>query len=77
VTYRAEILHAEFAGELPLDLGDVYCAFAGNENVVNPNRDDYAEVGVDIETGIRIGVSEADFDEKFMELYIPDSRRLF
>jgi hypothetical protein len=62
---------------LTLDFHNVLPVFAGNEQVIDPNRDVDAAFGVDVEAGFRIGSDETDFDEDGVYLQVPNSRRLF
>ena len=71
-----EILHPECAGELLLDFRNVLCTFAGNENVVDPDGNDNAKFGIDIEAGVCIESFEADFDKVFVKLNISHARGL-
>jgi hypothetical protein len=71
-----EILHAEFAGELFLDFCNLLCVLAGNEDVIDSDGDNDVVLVVDVEAGVRIRSLEADFDQEFVELDVPNTRGL-
>ena len=73
----AEVLHLEFPSQLRLYTRNISSVLAGDEQIVDPNRDADVSFCLDVKGRVCIGSNEANFDQKTVDLLVPNRRRLF